>query len=213
MLPRPRSSGPFRASLKLANKHSRLRINNQAFPLWLAGVSVGLPQIKGGPILLEFRPQLTAYRGKLLSGVPDRGCAVHAATFLRERRIVLEDVLLKDSGRMQSILIHELFHFVWWGLGHSSRHSYTLLIRQEIDKGARGELGESSAVAKARLRSSDSELSTARWKNYVCESFCDTAAWIYGARRTNPSATLAQTRVNQREAWFAQHLRHNDRGR
>ena len=42
----------------------------------------------------------------------------------------------------------------------------------------------------------------ARWRDYLCESFCDTAAWIYSGVRRHPEYTLAARHRNRRAEWF-----------
>jgi hypothetical protein len=51
------------------------------------------------------------------------------------------------------------------------------------------------------------ELSTRegrQWREYVCESFCDTAAWLYGGLRTHDEFTLSPRFRRRRAAWFRQ---------
>ena len=122
---------------------------------------------------------MTAYRGRLLSAQPQTGTPVYAAAFIRERRIVLERELLSKPAKLRLILVHELFHFVWARLGNTVRRQFSDLLRNEVRAGARGELGESAGVQKARLKSSTRDVSPSLWRNYICESFCDSAAWFY----------------------------------
>jgi hypothetical protein len=128
---------------------------------------------------------------------------VHAASFLRERRIVLESELLARPPDLRLILTHELFHFVWWRLGNGKRRDFHNLLIAESSAQARAELGESSSVAKSSLLADDRDAQNARWKNYVCESFCDTAAWLYSGISTHPQFRLAQRWKWRRQAWFA----------
>lgn len=161
---------------------------------------MGLPKIPGSPIFVSARPQLTAHRGKLLSGRPESGTAVHAASFIRERRIVVERELLGSPDQFRLILVHELFHFVWPRLSNHVRAEYGELLKQELRSGARGELGESSEVRKTALASG-----LKCWKEYVCESFCDTAAWRYAGIQDNPKNShfrLAQRWKERRMRWF-----------
>src|SRR2546429_606733 len=51
------------------------------------------PEVRGRPIEIAFLPALRAHRGKLLSGHAVAGRDVHAGTFLRQRRIVLDAAL------------------------------------------------------------------------------------------------------------------------
>jgi hypothetical protein len=147
---------------------------------------------------------LTTYRGKLLSGQSSSGTPVHAACFIRERRIVLERELLSFPTLFRLILIHELFHFVWARLGNNLRREYGALLVLEHAQGVRGELGESSDAWKASLREHDCAEQTTRWRDYVCESFCDTAAWFYAGVRSHESFKLAARWRNRRARWLRQ---------
>ena len=39
-------------------------------------------------------------------------------------------------------------------------------------------------------------------KRYVCESFCDTAAWLFAGLRRHPEFTLSALDRRQRKRWF-----------
>ncbi|MDQ2776989.1 MAG: hypothetical protein M3Y57_19020 [Acidobacteriota bacterium] len=158
---------------------------------------MGLPAIAGGPISIFVRPELSVIRGKLLSGVSGRGTQVYAASFIRDREIVLETTLLADEAVFKLIFAHEIFHFVWAGVGNGLRHSFEALLRYERRRHARGELGESSAVKKPHC-----EASFRRWKDYVCESFCDTGAWLYSGVNDQDVFTLAERWRKKRADWF-----------
>ena len=82
------------------------------------------PRLSGAPIRIEFRPELTTWRGKLLSK-EDRGQPIHATSFLPQRLIVFESELLKDWSELSRILVHELFHFAWVRLGNPLRFVLT----------------------------------------------------------------------------------------
>lgn len=135
---------------------------------------LGLPELSGSPIYVRALAQLTASRGRLLSGRPTTGTAVHAASFIRDRRIVLDSALLRSPQTFRLILTHEIFHFVWALLGNSKRQEFARLLEREFAARAIGELGESAAVKK----SARPMPGTRAWRDYVCESFCDTAAFI-----------------------------------
>ncbi len=94
------------------------------------------------------------------------------------------------------ILAHELFHFVWLRLGNGMRRSFEDVLRAEILRVARGELGWSSEWRKLKLESRDWEARTPRWRDYCCESFCDTAAWMYSGVRSHPEYTLGKAIAN-----------------
>lgn len=150
-----------------------------------------LPELKGAAIEISMRPKLTTHDGKLLSGSLS-GKAVHAACFVRKREIVLETALGRNAAMLRLIVIHEIFHFVWARLGNALRQSFAAVLRTEAERGARGELGESAAIHKDKARS----------KEYLCESFCDTAAWMYAGVEEHAEFTLARRWRNKRRAWF-----------
>ena len=146
-------------------------------------------------------PSLRAWRGKLLAG-EGPGAAVHAGTFVRKGEIVLDAALLakpKEAGR---ILIHELYHFVWTRLSNTARRSYEALVADEIRSGASGELGWSSEWRKNALAARDVRNRSRRWREYVCESFCDTAAWLSAGGRPHEEFTLPSIPRKRRRAWF-----------
>jgi hypothetical protein len=150
-----------------------------------------------------FRPELTAYRGKLLSRKKS-GTAVHAGSFIRKREIVLETALLERRKELTRIFIHELFHFAWSRLGNKLRRAYEEILVVEMCEGARGELGWSAELAKQSLDESDAAARSRRWRDYSSESFCDTAAWFFGSLHSHPEFTLARTHRERRRRWFEQ---------
>jgi hypothetical protein len=162
-----------------------------------------LPPLSGVPICIRDGAELRAHKGKLLWGCGERGVAVHAASFLRGREIVLRTELLRDQRVFRFILVHELFHFVWARLGTPRRAEFTALLRREQTARTRGELGESSSLKKERLSPADCLRNSRAWRDYVCESFCDTAAWLYSAIGGDAACTLAKRCRDQRARWFA----------
>ncbi|HEX3682685.1 MAG TPA: hypothetical protein VHU83_09075 [Bryobacteraceae bacterium] len=158
--------------------------------------------MSGGPICIRDGAQLTVHRGKLLWGCTERGVAVHAASFLRARQIVLRTELLAEPRVFRFILVHELFHFVWARLGNRLRAEFGALARREQTARARGELGESSSLKKERLAAVDYLRNSRAWRDYVCESFCDTAAWLYSDTGRSAAGTLAKRWRDQRARWF-----------
>jgi hypothetical protein len=167
----------------------------------------GLPLELSNPVQVAFLPELTAHKDKLLSG-QERGTAVYAATFIRQRRIVLESGLLARPAALRFIFVHEVFHFVWSRLGNTRRNEYVRLVAQEVASNARGELGESSSVKKEELRG-DSAISSspAVWRDYACESFCDSAAFLFTGVVVHEGAKLGKTWIAFRRKWFEQNLR------
>jgi hypothetical protein len=159
-------------------------------------------EFAGEPILIEFRPCLRAWRGKLICG-GERGDEVLAGSFLRERRIVLDAALLDDAGERDRILVHEIFHFVWWKLGPRLRAGYEELLRAEK---ARGELGWSAEWRKQQLRAEDWRRRTRRLKDYLCESFCDTAAAFLLEIPRHEEITLNARARLARRTWMEESL-------
>src|SRR5882672_1056152 len=111
---------------------------------------------------IAFLPALRAHRGKLLSGDSAAGREVHAGSFLRQRRIVLDSALKKQPRELDRILTHELFHFAWLRLGNPKRRSYEDLLRREFRRSVKGELGWSAESAKTALTRGDSVRRTRR---------------------------------------------------
>lgn len=145
---------------------------------------------------------LTACRGKLFSGDARVGEPVHAATFVRERRIVLDSELLARPRLLQLILLHEIFHLVWVRLGNRKRQEYGELLRRELRNRARGEIGESSGVQKERFLRGSATAASRGWREYACESFCDTAAWLYVGQSAQRGGGLAGRWRDRRQRWF-----------
>ena len=135
-------------------------------------------------------------RGKL---APD-GVAVHAATFLREGRMILDRELLRRPRELRRIFVHELCHFVWWKLGNPRRFRLEALLAQEFKSHARGELGWSSEWRKQLLTARDIAKRTRAWREYCCESFCDTGSFVAGGN--DGEVTLGRKWMAARVAWF-----------
>ncbi len=127
---------------------------------------------------------------------------MYAASFLRRREIVLDAELIERPRLLQLILIHELFHFVWVRLGNPRRARFGRLLANEYAQRARGELGESAAVQKSLLNARDCVARSSRWRDYVCESFCDTAAWHFSRIRQSGTFTLSSRWRKRRAQWF-----------
>jgi hypothetical protein len=162
------------------------------------------PKVRGLPIQIMFLPELKAHRGRLLSGEPERGREVHAGSFLRQRRIVLDAALKKRPRELARIVTHELFHFAWLRLGNPTRRRFEDLLQGEIRKRVRGELGWSAERMKASLSAADRTRRTRAWREYVCESFCDSAAWLLAGSAGNQEFTLPFAARRARREWFEQ---------
>jgi len=165
--------------------------------------------MEGRRVSVTFRPALTADRRRLYSNRP-HGEAVHAGSFIRKRRIVLDRELECRPKELARILVHELFHFVWVRLGNPARRSYAALLRAEWAKHARGELGWSAELRKRALKNgavgAGPRFDSSIWRDYLCESFCDTAAWVYSGVRRHPEYTLAARHRKHRAEWFERTL-------
>jgi hypothetical protein len=146
-----------------------------------------LPPLAGAPLRVEN-----------VRGLADRRGPVHAGSFLRERRIALNCT----RAEFPRIFVHELFHFVWLRAGNAVRLSWEALLESEHGAGARGELGWSAEWRKQALAAGDRVSRSRRWREYCCESFCDTAAWLYSGIRNHAEFTLAGRHRTRRRAWF-----------
>jgi len=146
-----------------------------------------LPPLSGLPI-----------RIRKARGLRDRRGAVHAGSFLRQRRIAF-DCTWAEFPR---IFAHEVFHFVWLRAGNPLRLAWEALLRAERDAGALGELGWSAEWRGLALRPGDVAARRRRWREYCCESFCDTAAWLYSGVRRHPEFTLGTRFRAARRQWF-----------
>jgi len=115
---------------------------------------------------------------------------------------VLDSDLERTPRHLARILVHELFHFVWLRLSNSARHRYEELLRSERERRVRGELGWSAEWRKQELTAQDSQLRTRRWREYVCESFCDTAGYLYSGIGRYNEGTLSAAARRTRRRWF-----------
>jgi hypothetical protein len=150
-----------------------------------------LPPLSGRPIRIEMRRTLGPHS---------------AATSIPRRLILLDAEVLARRGEFERILVHELFHFAWLRLSNEKRRSWEQVLRQEFTSRTPGELGWSAEWRKARLARSDARRRTARWRRYACESFCDTAAWLYAGLRAHDEFTLPARARSPRRAWFWEYL-------
>ena len=160
-----------------------------------------LPRLEGRRVRVRFLPALTADARKLYSN-RDHGQPVHAATYIRRRVVVLDQQLKESPRELARILTHELFHFAWVRLSNENRRSYEKLLRAEFRQRARGELGWSAECRKICLRPPVAAAQDREWREYLCESFCDTAAWLYSGVRRHDEFTLARRHRHRRAAWF-----------
>ena len=150
-----------------------------------------LPPLSGRPIRVELRRSLGPHL---------------AATHIPRRVILLDAGLLDQSGEFERILVHEIFHFAWVRLSNQTRRSWEGVLATELASRARGELGWSAEWRKNKLTRSDIRGRTPGWRRYVCESFCDTSAWLCSGLRLHDEFTLAAGPRRIRRRWFTEHL-------
>ena len=150
-----------------------------------------LPILSGRPIRVELRRSLGPHL---------------AATHIFRRCILLDAGLLTQPGEFERILVHEIFHFVWVCLSNQTRRSWESVLAAEFAGRARGELGWSAEWRKDKLKRSDIRLRTPGWRRYVCESFCDTASWLFAGLRRHDEYTLAAAPRRVRRSWFSGQL-------
>jgi hypothetical protein len=141
--------------------------------------------------------------GRRLESGPGPGLEVHAASFIRRRRIVLDRELLRHPGELARIFTHELFHFVWVRLNNRERASWAALLASER---GRGELGWSAQLRRNRLSPASVASNSRAWRLYCCESFCDTAAWFFARRARHHEFTLGARAGRARASWFERWL-------
>jgi hypothetical protein len=160
-------------------------------------------------IQVEFRENLKVSGGKLVADAKP-GVEVHAATYLRKGLIILEEGLLRNRGELRRILLHELFHFVWWKLGNPRRMAWEQLLTREFSRAARGELGWSAEVRKTSLKARDRQERNRAWREYCCESFCDSGASYLGGVLQHPEQTLAPAFRKIRYQWLGDIIQSED---
>lgn len=148
-----------------------------------------LPRLVGDPIRVEIRSSL----GSHLAGAS-----------IPRRLILLDAAVLARRGEFERILIHELFHFVWVRLPNHQRVAWEQVLAGELRKRVKGELGWSAEWRKEILTRADARLRTPKWRRYACESFCDSAAWMFGGLRVHDEFTLAAAYRRQRRRWFTE---------
>jgi hypothetical protein len=132
---------------------------------------------------------------------PSLGAHV-AASSIPDRVIHLDASVLAHCGEFERILVHELFHFCWVRLSNARRRAWEQVLTRELAARKRGELGWSAEWRKNALRPIDLRRRTPRWRRYACESFCDTAAWMYCGLRVHDEFTLPASARAVRRRWF-----------
>lgn len=147
-----------------------------------------LLQLVGDPIRVEIRCSLGAHL---------------AGASIPRRLILLDAAVLARSGEFERILIHELFHFAWVRLSNQKRRAWEQVLARELREQVKGELGWSAEWRKEILTRADCRLRTPKWRRYACESFCDSAAWMYAGLRAHDEFTLAAAARPLRRRWFS----------
>jgi hypothetical protein len=126
-----------------------------------------------------------------------------AATSIPRRLILLDSEVLRTRGEFERILVHEIFHFVWRRLSNASRRSWEAVMKAEYEGNVGGELGWSAELRKRQLTGADLARRTPAWRRYACESFCDSAAWLYSRVVRHEEFTLPAWARRRRRRWFA----------
>jgi hypothetical protein len=128
------------------------------------------------------------------------GNPAHAATSIPSREIVLDPELKADPREHERILLHEYLHFAWIRLGNPKRWAWEAQLAGEWRTSVRGEAGWSAEWRKKELTAKDVAARTRRWREYCCESFCDTGAWWMSGVVTEN--TLRAPARRARGEWF-----------
>ena len=153
---------------------------------------------------IDFRPNLHARRGKMVAGRLASGEAIHAGALLSKRRVTFDSGLLDDAPELMRIMAHELFHFVWRRLDNATRLDWEQLLASER---TRFDLGWSAESRRRAMTREDVRLRTKRWREYCCEAFSDTAAWIFSSGLPHDEFSLPTAARQERRRWFRRLLR------
>ena len=89
------------------------------------------------------------------------------------------------------IFVHELFHFIWAEAGQPGAPLLRASGEGGWQAGARASWAGRRSGENAPLAAGDVQSRSRRWREYCCESFCDTAAWLYSGARRHGEFTLA----------------------
>ena len=125
-----------------------------------------------------------------------------AGASIPRRLILLDREVLDRRGEFERILVHEIFHFAWRRMSNDSRRDWEQALAREFAHGASGELGWSAETRKRRLTRDDWRARSSKWRRYACESFCDTAAWMYAHLAFHEEFTLPARFRRPRKRWF-----------
>jgi hypothetical protein len=164
-----------------------------------AGINIDVNSVHflGQPVEIRYSRDL----------VDTAGNPAHAATFIRVRLIILDAELTENPAEHERILLHELFHFTWVRSSNSLRHNWEKLLHREWNERARGEAGWSAEWRKQELKPADPDNRTRKWREYCCESFCDTLAAVHASNQSSEKQseemTLSRKRLAQRAAFLS----------
>ena len=150
-----------------------------------------LPRLSGLPLRVELRRSLGPHL---------------AASCIPRRLILLDAEVLALRGDFERILMHEIFHFAWVRLPNATRLGWERLLAGELEHDIPGELGWSAEWRKSKLRGSDRRQRSPAWRRYACESFCDTAAWLFADVPTHEEFTLRHRACQARRTWFLREI-------
>jgi len=148
-----------------------------------------LPPVAGRPIRVALRRSLGPHL---------------AATSIPRRLILLDAAVLDHPGDFERILVHEIFHFAWVRLSNRTRRSWENVLASEVSRRISGELGWSAEWRKQKLTARDARLRSPAWRRYACESYCDSAAWLFAGLSRHAEFTLAAPARRARRLWFKQ---------
>ena len=91
-------------------------------------------------------------------------------------------------------------------LSNASRRSWEAVLKAEYESRVTGELGWSAELRKRRLTVADLARRTPAWRRYACESFCDSAAWLYSGLVKHEEFTLPPGARRGRRGWFCEQV-------
>ena len=114
--------------------------------------------------------------------------------------------VMNSPSEFERILVHEIFHFVWVRLSNSTRRSWERVLASEFSQKIPGELGWSAEWRKQKLQKSDRHRRTPAWRRYACESFCDSAAWLFAGLQNHDEFTLSPSVRRRRRAWLVRNF-------
>jgi hypothetical protein len=181
-----------------------------------------LPPLSGRPIRVELSPSLGPHLAA--TSIPRRLILLDAE-LLRNRddfdRILVHEIFhfawvrLSNQSRRgwEAVLQSEFdprapgdFARAELGVGKLGRSELgeSELGQGELGRGklGKGELGWSAEWRKQKLTRADRTRRSPAWRRYACESFCDSAAWLYAGLRDHDEFTLALLYRRHRRAWF-----------